>query len=124
MKNSDPFENSDLKKLQLLLYLMPIFGVFPALWTLYQRQGDREELATSRLAVTLAFGWLLGYILLAAGADVSETWKIRLLLTNGLFTSGYFVVNIWLMIRLFTRQPLRLPWLSRVSERVIGKYLS
>jgi hypothetical protein len=120
MRKTNPFENSDLKQLQLFWYLIPVFGVFPALWTLYCREAGREEMAASRLSVTLAFGWLLGYILLAAGADTSETWKLPLLVTNSLFTSGYFVVSTGLMFRLWQRRSLRL----RISERVVRKYHS
>lgn len=123
MRKTNPFENSDLKQLQLFLYLIPVFGVFPSLWTLYCRQASREEMAASRLSVTLAFGWLLGYILLAAGADTSESWKLPLLVTNSLFTSGYFVVSIWLMFRLWQRQPLRLPGITGISKRVVRKRL-
>ncbi|MFB2837587.1 hypothetical protein [Floridanema evergladense] len=123
MRKTNPFENSDLKQLQLFLYLIPVFGVFPSLWTLYCRQAGREEMAASRLSVTLAFGWLLGYILLAAGADSSESWKLPLLVTNSLFTSGYFLVSTWLMFRLWQRQSLRLPLITRISERVVRKHL-
>ena len=124
MKDVDPFDNPDIRHLQLYLYLTPVFGVFPALWTLYRRQGSREQLAVSRLAVTLAFGWLLGYILLAAGAGTSESGRIPMLLANSLLTSGYFVLSISLMIRLWQRQSLRLPLISRFSERVVRKHLS
>lgn len=124
MKDIDPFENPDLKRLELFLYLTPVVGFFPALWTLYRRQGSQYRQAVSRLSVTLALGWLLGYILLGAGADASESWKLPLLLTNSLLTSGYFVVSVWLMIRLSQHQPLRLPIISRIAERVVRKYLS
>ena len=64
MKELDPLENSDLNRLQLFIYLVPVVGFFPALWTLYRRHGTREQQAVSRLSVTLAFGWLFAYILL------------------------------------------------------------
>ncbi|MEO0971242.1 MAG: hypothetical protein AAFX80_23750, partial [Cyanobacteria bacterium J06639_18] len=48
----------------LLLYLIPVIGFFPSLWTLYRRQGSREKLSISRLSVTLALIWVVGYILL------------------------------------------------------------
>lgn len=120
----DALENPEIKRLELFLYLTPIVGLFPALWTLYRRRGSREQLAVSRLAVTLAFSWLLGYISLGAGADSSESFRLPLLLVNSLFTSGYFVVSVWLMIRLRQRQPLRLPLLSHLADRVVRKYLS
>ena len=66
MTAPDPFENQDFKRLQLFLYLVPVVGFFPALWTLYRGQGTRQQKNLSRLVVTLALGWLLGYILLGA----------------------------------------------------------
>lgn len=124
MKDIDPFENQDLERLKLYLYLTPVIGFFPALWTLYRRQGNRAEQAVSRLAVTLAFGWLLGYILLGTGATASESLKFPLLVMNGLLTSGYFVVTVWLMMRLWQRQSLRLPGISHLAERIAKKHLS
>jgi len=38
---SDAFENAQLKRLQLFLYLVPVFGFFPACWTLYRRKANR-----------------------------------------------------------------------------------
>jgi hypothetical protein len=48
---NDPYP---IPKIQLILYLIPIIGFFPSLWTLYRRQGGREQLAISRLSITLA----------------------------------------------------------------------
>lgn len=110
--HDDPFENPDINRLQLYLYLTPVIGFFPALWTLYRRQGTKGQKAASRLAVTLAFCWLLGYILLGASAEGSESLKIPLLVMNSLLTSGYFIVSVWLMIRLSQRRPLSL-WKKR-----------
>ncbi|MDP8963537.1 MAG: hypothetical protein M3O33_06035 [Cyanobacteriota bacterium] len=124
MKDLDPLENSDLKRLQLFIYLVPVLGFFPALWTLYRRQGSREQQAVSRLSVTLAFSWLLGYILLSAGVQVSEFWTLRLLFMNTLLTSGYFLVCIGLMVRLWQRKSPRLPGISRVAEGTVRKHLS
>ncbi len=124
MKELDPLENSDLQRLQLFIYLIPIIGFFPALWTLYRRQGTREQQVVSRLSVTLAFGWLLGYILLASGSELSEFWTLRLLFMNSLLTSGYFLVSLGLMVRLWQRKLPRLPGISRVAERTVRKHLS
>lgn len=117
----DPFENPDLKRLELFIYLTPVLGFFPSLWTLYRRQGTPGKKAVSRLSVTLALGWVLGYILLGAGADTSESWRLPLLLINSLFTSSYFVVSVWLMFRLSERQSVRLPVISSIANRVFGK---
>jgi hypothetical protein len=124
MKELDPLENSDLKRLQLFVYLLPVIGFFPALWTLYRRQGSREQQSVSRLSVTLAFSWLLGYILLSAGAETSEFWTLRLLFMNSLLTSGYFLVSIGLMLRLWQGKQPRLPWISHIAEKTVRKHLS
>ncbi|HBB32640.1 MAG TPA: hypothetical protein DDZ80_26730 [Cyanobacteria bacterium UBA8803] len=124
MKESDPLENQELNHLQLLVYLAPVIGFFPALWTLYRRQGTREQQAVSRLSVTLAFGWLLGYILLLSGAQLSEFWNLRLLFINAMLTSGYFLVSVGLMIRLWQGKSPRLPGLSRVAEGTVRQHLS
>ncbi|NEP10785.1 MAG: hypothetical protein F6K14_11325 [Symploca sp. SIO2C1] len=124
MKELEPLENRDLKRLKLFIYLVPIIGTLPALWSLYRRQGTREQQSVSRLSVTLAFSWLLSYFLLSAGSQVSEFWSIRLLLMNTMFTSGYFLVTIWLMVRLWQGKSPRLPWVSRIAEGSVRKHLS
>lgn len=119
----EPWETTE-KQLQLFFLLTPVLGFFPALWTLYRRQGSREQQAVSRLAVTLALGWLITYTLLAFSWDTPQLWTLRLLLTNGLLTSGYFGVSIWLMIRVRQGKLPRLPGISSIAEGAIRKHLS
>jgi len=118
MKHPEPFENQDIKHLQLFLYLIPVVGFFPALWTLYRRRGTSQQHNLSRLVVTLALGWLFGYLLLGAGAEFSDSLSLSLLITSSLLTSGYFLVNLWLMVRLWQRKPLRLPIASKLGDRL------
>ncbi|MDZ8185387.1 MAG: hypothetical protein RMX96_11100 [Nostoc sp. ChiSLP02] len=113
-----------MSKTQLLLYLIPIIGFFPSLWTLYRRQGTQEQLAVSRLSITLALTWLLGYLLLATGAATSDFLTLRLFILNSFLTSGYFLVSVWLIFRLMQGKSGRLPGFSSLAGRVIGKYLS
>lgn len=113
-----------IPKTQLLLYLIPIIGFFPSLWTLYRGQGSREQLAISRLSITLALTWLLAYLLLATGAATSDFLMLRLFILNSFFTSGYFLVSVWLILRLMQGKSGRLPGFSTLAERVLGKYLS
>src|SRR4028118_2061697 len=124
MKELDPLDNPKLQHLQLYIYLVPVLGFFPSLWTLYCRQGTREQQAVSRLSVTLAFSWLLGYILLSAGGQASEFWTLRLLFMNTLLTSGYFLVSVGLMVRLWQRKSPRLPGISQIAEGTVRKHLS
>ncbi|MCG6136289.1 MAG: hypothetical protein MET45_16865 [Nostoc sp. LLA-1] len=130
MDNLEPIDDSQYtqdaatSKKQLLLYLIPVIGFFPSLWTLYRRQGTREQLAVSRLSITLAFTWLLGYFLLATGAATSEFFTLRILILNSFLTSGYFLVSVWLIIRLIQGKSHRVSGFSQLAERVLGKYLS
>jgi Na+/proline symporter len=118
MASPDPFENEEVKHLRFYLYLIPVIGFLPAFWTLYSRQGTRQERNVSRLAITLALGWLAGYCLLAAGASTAETLSTPLLITSSVLTSSYFLVNLWLMVCLWQRKPLRLPGISQLSDRL------
>ncbi|NJR38121.1 MAG: hypothetical protein HC781_03795 [Leptolyngbyaceae cyanobacterium CSU_1_4] len=126
MKQSDPLEREDLDRLQILIYLIPVLGFFPALWTLYgQTEGrslaghsEKARRNASRLAVTLATGWIMGYALLGSGAQAADSLSLPLLITSSLLTSGYFLVNIWLMVRVWQGQSIRLPGISRLSDRI------
>jgi hypothetical protein len=128
MHNLPPIDNhqrpqdTDTSDRLLLLYLIPVFGVFPSLWTLYRRQGSREQLAVSRLSITLGFTWMLGYFLLASGAATSDFLTVRLLILNSFFTSGYFLVSIWLIFRVIQGKSYRLPGVSSMAERILRKY--
>ena len=115
--NNLPLKDTDISKTQLILYLIPIVGFFPSLWTLYQRQGSREQLTVSRLSITLAFIWMLGYLLLTTGA-ATDFLTLRLLLLNSFLTSGYFLVSVWLIFRIIQGKSSRLPGFSNLAERV------
>jgi hypothetical protein len=117
MTNSDPFENQSIRHIQSFIYLIPVLGFFPALWTLAQRNGNREQRDASRIAIKLALGWLFGYLLLATAAQTADAPALPLLITSSLLTSGYFLVNIWLMVRLWQRKPLKLPGLAGSGDR-------
>ncbi len=128
MKNVESTDNLDLKHLHLFFYLTPVIGFFPALWTLYRRENaiscpSQEQLEISRLSVTLAGSWLLAYLLLETGAENSEFLSLRLLLLNTFLTSGYFLVSISLMVRLYKRKSVRIPGFSSLAKQV-DKYLS
>jgi len=118
MNKPDQFEVQEIKRLQLFLYLVPVVGFFPALWTLYYRRGTKQQEDLSRVVVTLTLGWLFFYVLLGIGAETSESLSLPLLLTSSLITSGYFLTNIWLMILLWQRKSVRLPIISRVGDRL------
>lgn len=116
-KNSG-LEKSE-KQSQLWIYLLPVVGAFPALWTLYRRTGNLEQQKTSRLSLMLVLLWLMGYISLSIGAtQSSEMLTFRLLYANTLLTSGYFLICLGLMFRLRTGKSPYLPLLSQVANKI------
>lgn len=123
MNNHDPFEHPDTERLQLFVYLIPIIGFFPALWTLYRRSGTNQQQAVSRLVILLAFSWLAGLLLLEVGSQATESLTLPMLLTTSVLTTTYFIVSWGLMVRVWKRQPLWLPGFSRIAEQVLGKHL-
>lgn len=115
---SESMEDSEMRRLKMFLYLVPVLGFFPAIWTLYRGQGTHDERSLGRLVVTLSLGWILSVLLLNTGAQAVHSAAIPLLLASALLSSGYFVVNLWLMVRLWQRKRLKLPIVSQVSDRL------
>ncbi|ERT09931.1 hypothetical protein M595_0186 [Lyngbya aestuarii BL J] len=124
MSKIDPLDYPDDQHVRLFVYLVPVIGVFPALWTLYRRQGTPQHRATSRLTVILTLSWLLGHLALEAGSSTTEFLKMPLLLSSSILTTSYFIVCFGLMIRLWQRQPIWLPGMSQLAEKVLKKHLS
>ncbi|MBW4482271.1 MAG: hypothetical protein KME14_06995 [Tildeniella torsiva UHER 1998/13D] len=118
MKKASPASGETLERLKLSLYLVPIFGVVPALYSLWQKQGSRQELAVSRLVVTLAFTWVMTYGILSAGSHLAPGLSLRLLISNTLVTTGYTLTNLILMVRLLQGKSVSLPGFSQWSKRL------
>lgn len=112
----DEIEPDAIRHIRLFFYLVPIFGFFPAIWTLYRRAGSRQERSLSRFVVKLAIGWLLIYGLIGASAMNAETIPLPLLLTASFMTSGYFGLNLFLMVRLWQRKVISLPVIGKVGR--------
>ncbi|MEA5594298.1 hypothetical protein [Rivularia sp. UHCC 0363] len=117
--NSSKIEKEDISLMGMLIYLIPVIGFFPSLWTLYRGEASREQLRTSRLSITLALTWIIGYILLGTGASSSDFFALRLSILNSFVTSGYFVVSVWLIIRTVQGRSQRLPGFSQFAERLL-----
>ena len=105
-------DHYNLTRLQLWIYLLPVVGVVPAIWTLYRSTLKenvtvhtdlvelRQRQKVSRLSINLALVWLSCYCLLSLGAaGVSGIESFRLLYTNALITTGYFLACTFLMLR-------------------------
>ena len=106
-------ETKKLQKLQLGIYLLPVVGVIPSLWTLYRGKGSSEQKKTSRLSIVLLLLWLTPYISLFMGAgQTSDLLAFRLLYTNALITTGYFLICLGLMFRLTQGKSPYLPLIN------------
>jgi hypothetical protein len=107
-------------RLLLFLYLIPVFGMVPALWTMTYRKSDRRHRAISRLSLTLGLVWILGSVgfntslgLVGEDAVSAQVW---MLLFNSVFSSGYFVACLGLMVRLWRKQGGDLSGFSEIAK--------
>ncbi|MBE9168842.1 hypothetical protein IQ238_15435 [Pleurocapsales cyanobacterium LEGE 06147] len=104
-------------QLQLWIYFLPVVGLLPSCWTLVKGKGDRQQQNASRLSITLALIWLGFYSTLSIGAtQASEIIAFRFLYTNALLTTGYFLLCIFLLLRLGRGKSPRLPASVRVAD--------
>ncbi|MEN9217761.1 MAG: hypothetical protein Q6J33_01990 [Gloeomargarita sp. DG_2_bins_126] len=108
----------DSTRLRLLFYLLPVVGLAPAVWNLLTNQSrSRPERDLSRSVITLTGLWLLTYVLLG-GLAQQESLAVPALLVNSLITSGYFILQLGLMVRVWRGQSLRLPGLASLTRRL------
>lgn len=114
---SESFDRKEIKNLMLLFYLMPVFGAGLSLWTLSNPNASSSERALSRLAMKLMLTWFAGTVMLDVGVENIDALKLPLLIVSSLFTSGYFVLNLRLMLRLWQGRSIDLPFFGRVSRR-------
>ncbi|MEL6381241.1 MAG: hypothetical protein AAFQ89_01970 [Cyanobacteria bacterium J06626_18] len=118
MRSRHTDSETKLETLKLVIYLVPIFGFFPSLWSLYLKQGSRREQTVSKTAIALAITWVMVYGVTAAGAQAVDVASTRLLISSLLATTGYFVTNFWLMVRLLQGKTVRLPGISKIGDRL------
>lgn len=103
--------------LQLWIYFVPVLGIIPAIWTLYEAKDEvladsgenslkdysvlRQRLKASRLALNLTLIWLCSYGLFSWGATGgTEVSSFRFLYANAMTTTSYFVACTFFMSRL------------------------
>ena len=97
------------RHLKLWIYLLPIVGVIPAVWTLYRQSKKpideyREQKKASLLSIKLVLVWLISYASCSFGAaSASEIMSFRLLYANAIITTAYFVTCTVLMASLVNK---------------------
>ncbi len=110
-------QSSQERQLRLWIYFLPVVGLLPSCWTLATGKGDRHQQNASRLSITLILIWLGAYCTLSVGAtQASEIVAFRLLYTNALLTTGYFLLCFVLLLRLRHSTPVPLPVISKFTE--------
>ena len=117
MSNQFYIQRKTEQHLQLWIYLLPIVGVIPAIWTLYRAKSDpplsseeymtnattslRQQQKISRLSINLILIWLSSYSLFSwSVGNASEIVSFRLLYANAMITTGYFLTCTFFMSRL------------------------
>jgi hypothetical protein len=115
MKPAVPPDLDPLDRLQMFIMLVPIMGVVPALWYRYQGLAPGPVRDVSRLALQLGLAWVVLTVLCQTGASAqfSQVATLRFWLASSFVGSGYFLVNLWLMVRIWQRKSIKLPGLSR-----------
>ena len=114
--SNQTYRTRHTRHLQLWIYLLPVIGVIPAIWTLYREEKQpktsfsqvsdssirlQQQHKASRLSLNLALVWVSSYCLLSLGAaNVSGIGSFRLLYINAIVTTGYFLACTILMFRL------------------------
>ncbi|WP_404785631.1 hypothetical protein [Altericista sp. CCNU0014] len=118
----DVLNSPTLNRLVMFAYLVPVFGMVPAVWILTRRKSDRHHRNLSRLSVTLGLAWILGSLAFNASLGAIDEnaigAQIWMTLFDSVFSSSYFVASLWLMVRLWKRQSLDLPGFSSIAKHL------
>lgn len=110
MSKFEDLSQDKLDKIQLFVYLIPILGVIPSVWTLSRSSADKKEKQVSRVALKLAIAWGIIYSLLWLGGNQTDSvLSFRLLYFNSLITSAYFLTCIVMLVNLWRGKLPSLP---------------
>ncbi|MEN9206569.1 MAG: hypothetical protein Q6L50_10525 [Gloeomargarita sp. GMQP_bins_120] len=107
-----------VSRLRLVVYLLPVVGLVPALVNLATNRGRSvQERELSRTVITLTGLWLVAYGALGMAAQ-QESLALPALLVNSLTTSVYFILQVWLTVRVWRGESPSLPGLARLARRL------
>jgi hypothetical protein len=122
MNKNYPSKQDNLDKFQLSLYMLPIVGIVPSLWSLFSGQSNLQQKKVSRTSINLMLIWLFLYISLWLGSNITtELLSLRLLYLNGLLTTGYFLSCLSLAIAIWQGKTPNLPWLNFFGKTKVVK---
>jgi len=98
---------SSKQKAFMYACLIPVFGSIPALMAAISDRGSKQLKDVAQISLLCVLVWLSGYLFLGDGNQVT------LELSKATLTSGYFVLNIYLMWRLSQGKKVSLPRSSK-----------
>ncbi len=100
------YQENNLSKLQLSLYLMPILGTILALVNLLsKKEMNYQNKKISRLSLQMGLSWLILYSSLWLGSSVTnDLFSFRLLYLNGMITTGYFLICLFFILRIWNNK--------------------
>ncbi|NKB17048.1 MAG: hypothetical protein HC770_01195 [Pseudanabaena sp. CRU_2_10] len=108
---------SPTNKAWMYACLVPVFGVVPSLIVLSRDRSSQEARNVSKVSILLALIWLSIHAMLGGGQS-GESIQVSTELIEGTFTSAYFIVCIWLTIKLYQGKPISfLPWSERPTRK-------
>lgn len=104
--NPNPSRYQPFERLALFVYLLPILGAIPATVSLWKTPRDRKQQQVKRLSILLGLLWLTGTAGFTLSSQNAETLAVPFLVASTLWTSGYFLISLGLMFRLWKNLPL------------------
>ncbi len=116
MKSRDPHipapAEPDLKKLDLYLCLVPVFGTIPAVLTLVRKRHSHPQAKeTARVAIALFLLWLVAYSTTGSptGSPTGDTFQASAEILKGSTGILYLMSTFWLMLRTYQNKSVKLP---------------
>ncbi len=87
--------------------LIPVFGAIPALMALLSDRGSKQLKDVAQISLITVLVWLSGYAVLGDSNQISQE------LLKATLTSGYFVLNVYLISRLAQGKKVSFPKSSK-----------
>jgi len=98
------------EKWQLYMYLLPVFGAIPAMLALTKRNRSAAVHQTCQTAVVLMMTWAVAYGAMGGVPLNGDVLNPQTALIQGSFSMAYFMMCLYLMLRVWRNQPVHLPW--------------
>lgn len=109
--------DSTKERIEMFFCLMPVFGLLPSAIALVRQRSSRKVRDVSQVAIALMLAWAIAYGAMGGVPAEGETLQVTAELMKATISSGYFVLCLYLMYRLYRHQAIALPSLKILAER-------